>query len=137
MVIDSSALVAILLEELGWEDIASAVEASPVRLVSAASLVEASIVIEARKGADGGRDLDLLIYRTGIEIASLDAVQAELARVAWRQYGKGNHPAALNYGDLFAYALAKATGQPLHYRGRDFARTDLVSALSASSATGP
>ena len=126
MVIDTSALVAILLQEPGADRIAAAIEAGSPRMLSAASLQEASIVVESRKGEAGGRELDLLIYRAGIEVIAVDPDQAELARAAWRQFGKGRHPARLNYGDCFAYALAKQRGLPLLYRGDDFARTDIV-----------
>ena len=126
MVIDTSAILAILLGEPEAPRLAEAIEASSPRLLSAANLLEASIVIEARKGDEGARDLDLFIYRAGIEIVSVDAEQAEVARLAWRRYGKGRHAAGLNYGDLFAYALARVTGSGLIYLGSDFSRTDLA-----------
>ena len=126
MVIDTSAILAILLGEPDAPRLADAIEESSPRLLSAASLLEASIVIEARKGEEGARDLDLFVYRSGVEIVPVDAEQAEVARLAWRRYGKGRHPAALNYGDLFAYALAKVTGSGLIYTGADFSRTDLA-----------
>jgi len=125
MVIDTSAIVAILLREPEVEAFAALIEAAPSRLLSAASLLEATMVIEARKGAEGGRDLDLLIYRGEIEIVAVDREQAEVARVAWRRFGKGRHPAALNYGDCFAYALAKVSGAPLLFKGGDFSLTDI------------
>src|SRR5215472_1019340 len=127
MVIDSSAIIAVLLDEANAADIARAIEASSQRLLSAANLLEASIVIESRKGEAGGRELDLLIYRAAIEIVAVDQDQAELARIAWRRFGKGRHPAGLNYGDCFAYALAKTRRLPLLYQGGDFSRTDLES----------
>ena len=89
------------------------------------NLLEASIVIESRKGEAGGRELDLLIYRAAIEIVAVDQDQAELARIAWRRFGKGRHPAGLNYGDCFAYALAKTRQLPLLFQGGDFTRTDI------------
>ena len=95
MVIDSSAIIAVLLDEANAADIARAIEASSQRLLSAANLLEASIVIESRKGEAGGRELDLLIYRAAIEIVAVDQDQAELARIAWRRFGKGRHPAGL------------------------------------------
>ncbi|MFI4973264.1 MAG: type II toxin-antitoxin system VapC family toxin [Caulobacterales bacterium] len=125
MVIDSSVLVAILFEESDADALTEAIENASPRLLSAASLLECSMVIEARKGVEGARDLDLFIYRAQIEIVAVDPQQAEVARVAWRRFGKGNHPAGLNYGDLFSYALAKVTGSPLLYKGGDFSRTDL------------
>jgi len=130
MVIDSSALVAILMKEPGWLDLAKVLDDTPRRMISAATLVETSMVLEARKGVEGARDLDALLQRAGVEIVPVDAPQAQLARAAWRSFGKGNHPASLNYGDLFSYALAKVTGLPLLYKGRDFSRTDAISALT-------
>jgi len=126
MVIDTSAIVAILLGEPESAEFAAAIEHDPLRLLSAANLLEASMVIETRKGDDGARDLDLFIYRAGIQVVAVDAEQAEVARLAWRRYGKGRHPASLNYGDCFAYALAKTSGAQLLFKGEDFSRTDLV-----------
>ncbi len=120
MVIDTSALLALLLSEPDAERIATAIEHGSPRLLSAANLLEASIVIEARKGGSGGRELDLLLYRGEIEVVAVDRDQVELARTAWRRFGKGRHPAALNCGDCFAYALAKARQQPLLFRGDGF-----------------
>ncbi len=125
MVIDTSALLAVLLREPDAPRIAKAIEAGSPRLLSAASLLEASIVIESRKGEAGGRELDLLVYRGGIEVVAVDQDQAETARAAWRRFGKGRHPAALNYGDCFAYALAKSRRLPLLFRGNDFSQTDI------------
>ena len=125
MVIDTSALLAVLLHETDAEQIAEAIEAASPRLLSAANLLEASIIIESRKGEAGGRELDLLVYRGGIEVVAVDQDQAETARAAWRCFGKGRHPAALNYGDCFAYALAKSRRLPLLFRGDDFSQTDV------------
>ena len=130
MVLDTSAILAILLGDADGPIFAEAIGSASARLLSAASLVEASIVLETRKGDAGGRELDLLIYRSEIEIVPVGKEQAELARAAWRKFGKGRHPAALNYGDCFPYALAKITESPLLYKGDDFALTDVVSALS-------
>jgi len=129
MVIDTSALIAILLDEPDAGKIRAAIEAGFPRLLSAASLVEASLVIESRKGEAGGRELDLLLYRGAIEIVPVDRDQAELARVAWRRYGRGRHAARLNYGDCFAYALAKSRRSPLLFAGTDFAATDVEPAI--------
>jgi ribonuclease VapC len=107
-----------------------AIASDPKRLISAFNLLETAIVIEARKGEAGGVELDLLLHRAGIEIVAINAEQAELARSAWRMYGKGNHPAGLNIGDCCAYALAKYSGEPLLFKGGDFALTDIPSALS-------
>lgn len=129
MVIDTSALVAILFDERGAELLEAAIDDDPVRLLSAGSLLEASIVVESRYGPAGGRELDLLLHAARIEVVAVDSEQAETARRAWREYGKGRHPAALNYGDCFSYALAKTSGEPLLFRGDDFRRTDLRPAL--------
>jgi ribonuclease VapC len=129
MVIDTSAIVAVLLNEADAPRISHAIEMGSLRLFSAANLLEASIVIESRKGETGGRELDLLIYRADIEIIPLDQDQAEIARIAWRRFGKGRHPAALNYGDCFAYALAKSRRLPLLYQGDDFSQTDIERVL--------
>lgn len=125
MVIDSSAIVAVLMNEATAPRIVRAIEAGYPRLLSAANLLEVSIVIESRKGEAGGRELDLLLYRSGIEVVAVDQDQAEIARVAWRRFGKGRHPAALNYGDCFAYALAKSRRAALLFQGDDFSRTDI------------
>jgi ribonuclease VapC len=86
-------------------------------------------VIETRFGEVGGRELDLLVHRARIEIASVDAGLTDVARAAFRKWGKGRHPAALNFGDCFSYALAKATGLPLLFKGDDFTHTDIEPAL--------
>lgn len=125
-VIDTSALIAILQLEAEAQDFANAIAIASRRLLSASSALETSIVIGARKGAEGMRDLDLLLYRTRIEIAPFTAVQADLAREAWQRFGRGNHPAALNFGDCFSYALAKSISEPLLFKGSDFAQTDIV-----------
>ncbi len=124
-VVDSSAVIAILLREPEAAQFAAAIAGGAPNLLSAASLLEVSIVIESRRGVQGARDLDLFIYRAGIEIVPVDAEQAEIARIGWRKYGKGRHPAALNYGDCFSYALAKVTGEPLLFKGNDFNCTDI------------
>jgi ribonuclease VapC len=125
MVIDSSALISILLNEPDAASFAVAIEAAPLRLLSAANLIEVSIVIESSKGEAGARELDLLLFRAKIEIVGVDPDQAEIARTAWRRFGKGHHPAALNFGDCFAYALAKTRQLPLLFHGVDFSRTDI------------
>lgn len=129
MVIDTSALVAILCDEPDASRIEAAIESDPVRLVSAGTLLETSIVIEARFGEAGGRELDLMIHKANIEIVAFDREQAELARDAYRRFGKGRHPAALNFGDCFAYALCASRGESLLFKGNDFRDTDLEIAL--------
>jgi ribonuclease VapC len=126
MVIDTSAIIAILLREPDAPLFAEAIENGTPRLMSAATLLEASMVIETRKGEAGGQELDLFIYRAGIEIVPVDQEQAEVARIAWRQYGKGRHPAGLNYGDCFSYALARERDEALLCVGEDFPRTDVA-----------
>lgn len=126
MVIDTSALLALLGLEAEAARLAAAIEADAMRLVSAATLVEAGIVIESRYGPAGARELDLLIAKARLGIEPVTADQAELARDAWRRFGKDRHPASLNYGDCFSYALARATGEPLLFKGDDFAQTDVT-----------
>lgn len=101
--------------------------------MSAATALEASIVIEIRKGPAGGRELDLLIHRAQMDIVPFTEPQFEAARFAWRQFGKGNHPAGLNFGDCFAYALAKTLNEPLLFKGEDFVKTDVKTVLSTPS----
>lgn len=125
MVIDTSALVAILAGEPERRAFIEKIEAADTRLLSAASFVEASIVIEARYGPEGQRLLDLFLERAGIEIAGVDGEQAREARLAFSRYGKGRHAAALNFGDCFAYALAITSGEALLCKGSDFSRTDV------------
>ena len=105
--------------------LASALEADAVRLISAATVVEAGLVIESRFGADGGRELDLLLVKADCRIEAVTPEQAEVAREAWRRFGKGRHPAGLNFGDCFSYALARISGEPLLFKGDDFRSTDI------------
>ena len=125
MVIDTSAIVAIFLDEPDAPAYGERIVDDPVRLVSAATLVEAAMVIESHFGDAGGAELDLWLHRTGAEIVAVSAEHADQARRAWRRYGKGRHPAGLNYGDCFSYALAKLTGEPLLFKGDDFSKTDI------------
>ena len=125
MVIDTSALVAILFDEPDAEHFEIAIESDPTRLMSTASVLEASIVVEARLGEAGGRELDLLVHKAQIEVVGVKVEQMEVARHAFRTYGKGRHPAGLNYGDCFAYALSKTSGEPLLFKGNDFNQTDV------------
>jgi ribonuclease VapC len=129
MVIDASALLAILLDEEERRAYIEAIEAAASRAMSVGTFVEVSIVIESRFGAEGLRDLDLFIDRAGIEIAGMDLEQGRLARQAFSRLGKGRHPAGLNYGDCFAYALAIQRGESLLYKGGDFAQTDVTPAI--------
>lgn len=128
MVIDTSALLAILLDEADRRAFSLAIESADRRLLSAANLVEASIVIESRFGGEGVRALDRLLEIAAVEVVAVDRAQALVAREAHRNYGKGRHPAALNYGDCFAYALSRTTTEPLLYKGSDFSQTDVLRA---------
>ena len=125
MVIDTTAVLALLLNEREADDIEIALDADPVRLMSAASALEAAIVIEARLGPAGGREFDLLVHKTAIEIVSVTSDQVEAARAAWRRFGRGRHEATLNFGDCFSYALAVTSGEPLLFTGDDFSKTDI------------
>jgi ribonuclease VapC len=129
MVLDTSALLVLLNNEPAAEAFRAAVEADLIRLVSTATLVETSIVIESRVGEAGGRELDLLIHTASIQVVAVDAEQAEVARRAFWQFGKGRHAAGLNYGDCFSYALSKTSAEPLLYQGEDFRRTDVASVI--------
>jgi len=126
MVIDTSALLAVLLGEPEAEEFSQSIARDPKRLVSALSALEAAVVIHARKGPIGIRELDLLLHSAGATIVSFDADQALLARSAYEKYGKGHHPAALNLGDCCSYALSRSSGEPLLFKGNDFSRTDVV-----------
>lgn len=130
MVIDTSALLAILLNEPERRAFAEAIEAADSCSMSAASLLETSLVIESRFGAEGSRDLDQLVEKARIELVPFDAEQLAIARRAFSRFGKGRHLAGLNFGDCFAYALARHLGEPLLFKGKDFALTDIEEAIS-------
>ena len=123
--IDSSALIAILQDEPERPVLVRKLAQDPVRLISAANWLETAIVIDDRFGEAGARDLKLLLIEAAVEIVPVTAAQAELARAAYRRFGRGNHLARLNYGDCFAYALAAETGEPLLFKGNDFGQTDI------------
>ena len=125
MVIDSSAIVAILLVEADRERFTNLILEAETRVISAANVLESGIVLESRRGEAAGHEFDLFLNQAGVDIVPVDAEQIEIARMAWRRYGKGRHPAALNFGDCFAYALAKVLDEPLLSKGTDFARTDI------------
>jgi ribonuclease VapC len=129
MVVDTSALLAILQNEPERRSFNEALESADARLISAATLVETSILVESRYGAEGLRDLDQFLDRAGIETIPIDLEQAREARAAWSRFGKGRHPAGLNFGDCFSYALARVLGEPLLHKGEDFSKTDLRPAL--------
>ena len=125
MVLDTSAVLAILQNESERRQFNEAIDAAEARSLSTASFVESSMIVESRYGADGVRDLDLFIAKAQISLVPVDEEQANLARRAFRKYGKGRHPAALNFGDCFSYALAQALNEPLLFKGNDFKQTDL------------
>ena len=126
MVIDTSALLAILQREPERREFIEAVESADVVRLSVASFVETSIVIESRHGAEGLRDLDRFISRANIELMPVDQDQGQLARLAFSRFGKGRHRAGLNYGDCFSYAAAMSIGEPLLFKGNDFVHTDVI-----------
>jgi ribonuclease VapC len=126
MVIDTSAILALLFNEPGADAIEAAFERDPVRLISAASSLEAAIIVEARLGAAGGREFDLLMHKAGIDVVAVSDEQAAIARTAWRRFGRGRHEAELNFGDCLAYALVSTSGEPLLAAGHRFARTDVA-----------
>jgi ribonuclease VapC len=125
MVIDTSALVAILRNEPERPMFIEAIEATDSRRLSTATFVEISMVIEATRGAEGLRDLDLFLTTAGIDLVAVDSEQAHMARRAFSRFGKGRHRAGLNYGDCFSYALAMVVGEPLLFKGDDFGHTDV------------
>jgi ribonuclease VapC len=129
MVIDTSALLAILQDEPERRAFAEAIENAGSCSMSVGNLLETSLVIESRFGAEGTRDLDQLVEKARIELVPVDLEQLGIARRAFNRFGKGRHPASLNSGDCFAYALARALGEPLLYKGDDFARTDIGAAV--------
>jgi ribonuclease VapC len=126
MVIDTSALIAIFFGEPERQHFLDGIIAAETRLVSAAAVLETGMILEARRGEAAGREFDLFVVRANLQIVPVDAEQADLARSAWRRYGKGRHQAALNSGDCFSYALAKATGETLLAKGTEFGLTDIA-----------
>lgn len=128
MVIDTSAILAIALNEPEAAAFELRIADDPVRLISAATVLETAMVIETRLGEIGGVELDQWLHKASVEIVPVDAEQADIARKAWRRFGKGRHPAGLNFGDCFSYALAITTQEALLFKGADFPRTDIQSA---------
>jgi ribonuclease VapC len=128
MVIDTSAILAILRKEPEAERFQKLVAGAGRRLMSAISALEATCVLEGRHGEHAGAEFELLAYKMPIELVAFDARQLEMARQAWRVYGKGRHAAGLNFGDCAAYALAKSAGEPLLFKGSDFRQTDIPQA---------
>jgi ribonuclease VapC len=131
MVVDTSALVAILFNEPDADRLGQVLAMARLRLLSAVTRVELTCVIEGRKGGAGRADLERLLRQGVFEVVSVTQQQAEIAIDGFRRFGKGRHPAGLNIGDCFSYALAMATGQPLLFKGSDFIHTGVQSALPA------
>lgn len=129
MIVDTSAILAILFAEDDAARYADAIAQADMRLISAANYLEAGIVVDNQISAAAGRQLDALISRAEIRIEAVTREHADIARQAYLDFGKGHHAARLNFGDCFAYALSKATGLPLLFQGNDFTKTDLASAL--------
>lgn len=128
IVVDTSVLVAILAGEPQRDEFNEKIASAESCALSAANYVETHIVIESRFGEAGTRELALYLYESGMSIVPVDRDQADLARLAYLDFGRGKHAAALNFGDCFAYALAKRLGAPLLFKGNDFSRTDVMSA---------
>jgi ribonuclease VapC len=129
MVVDTSALVAIFLLEPEAEQFAHAILEAPRAAISAANLLEAGIILDSRIGHQDSSELDEFIVNVGLEVEPVTLDQVRVARHAYRTYGSGNHPAGLNFGDCFAYALAKSAGLSLLFKGDDFTRTDITPQL--------
>jgi ribonuclease VapC len=130
MILDTSAILAILRDEPDAIVYAQAIESASKRRISAANFVEAAAVIDSARDPVASRGLDELLHAAQVLIEPVTEAQARIAREAYRDFGKGSgHPAKLNFGDCFAYALAKTAGEPLLYKGDDFAHTDIVSSI--------
>lgn len=129
MIVDTSAIIAVLFNEEDAGVYAAALSQADVCRMSAATFVETSILVEAQTRHHGGRQLDAFIRRASVTIEPVTEEHAHLARQAFIDFGKGRHPAGLNYGDCFSYALAKATREPLLFKGNDFSKTDLTAAV--------
>ena len=129
MVLETSAILAILLEEPEAAQFIRLISEDRVRLCSAVTFVEATIVLRARKGERGRQSFDRLLRRAQIQIVAVDIKQAEAARNAYQMFGEGKHPAGLNLGDCFSYALAKTAKEPLLFKGNDFAQTDVAAII--------
>ena len=128
MVVDSSAILAILFNEPERDRFAAALAQAGVRLMGSVNVLETAVVVSARKGPHGAREFDLLLHRAEIEVIAFTADHLRLARDAYQRYGKGRHPAGLNLGDCCAYALSRHTGESLLFKGNDFPQTDVVAA---------
>jgi len=129
IVLDTSALVALLLQEPEAEQIAEILASATELRIAAPNWLESAIVITIRRGDSGYLQFQQMFQRLNIEIVPSDAMNGKIAFQAWRRYGKGRHPAGLNYGDCFAYALARQRSEPLLFKGEDFSMTDIQSVL--------
>lgn len=129
MIIDSSALLAIFFQESEVDLFESAIAANQCQM-SVANALESTIVVSRRLSSNAANDLDLYLVDAGIEITPVSLDQFSAAKRAWQRFGRGDHPAKLNFGDCFAYALAEVTGEPLLFKGFDFAQTDVLAAVS-------
>ena len=126
MTLDTSAVLAVLQDEAERTEFVSLLEQSPRKLISTVTVLEAAMVLEGRRGDDAGSDLDLFLQRAAVETVAFDHEQLALARTAFRRFGKGRHAAGLNFGDCASYALAQWSGEPLLFKGSDFAATDVA-----------
>ncbi len=129
MIVDTSAVLAVLFDEHDAIRFAEAIATADSCKMSAVNFVEAAVVVDSQAGAGGGRQFDDFIRRSGMSIQTVTEEQAHVARQAYAEFGKGRHVAGLNFGDCFAYALAKVTGEPLLFKGKDFAKTDMATGL--------
>jgi ribonuclease VapC len=125
MIVDASVIIAILRDEPGTAAISEVLQGAPVCRMSAVTYVEAAIVTDSNRNPVLSRRFDDLLRDVGIQIESVTHGQAEIARAAYRDFGKGRHKAGLNFGDCFAYALAKEMDEPVLFKGQDFAHTDV------------
>lgn len=128
MIVDTSALVSILYREPEAEHYARIIHEAERCAISTGNFLELSVVVESQLGTDGLRQCDMFLRRSGILVEPFTVEQAHVARQAFHDFGKGRHAAGLNFGDCFAYALAKISGQPLLFKGNDFSKTDLIPA---------
>jgi ribonuclease VapC len=129
VIVDTSALLAVLFGEKDAENYARAISEADVCRISAATFVEVSVVVESQTGDAGSRQWDSFLRAAGISIEPVTEEHAYAARQAWSDFGKGRHPAGLNFGDCFSYALAKVSGEPLLFKGQDFRRTGITAVL--------
>ncbi len=125
MTLDTSAIVAVLQNEVEADEFLALIDEAPRCLISAVSVLEAAMVLDGRRG-DAGAHLDQFLLRASIETVAFDAEQLSVARRAFRRFGKGRHAAGLNFGDCAAYALAQWSGEPLLYKGQDFTKSDVA-----------